>query len=188
MLLKEIEKALKQRSQIRFFNAPDYMWLGNGEAWYPVEDLPFLEAEELYYILNIPEDKRGKFTIEAASSKLDIFRDNDDAEELPGRVFYDMTIKDTIYRPMKTSTGIIFVDVSYLRPFKKTDYEIRIRLNENGNPYIAIKEGMFLKGIIVPVTKVDEKFVSDLYELADLSAVRVDNSEQQDSLFDGENN
>lgn len=81
------------------------------------------------------------------------FSDYDDTErELP-RVQTTVGFEGDVWMPVRTSLGLMFIDPAYLKPLKDldTEPELKERQAANGGIYIAVKRGMELKAVILPI-------------------------------------
>lgn len=179
MKLKLIEKILKTSSIIYTFKVRDIQWVGNEFIFFPLpEGLSNLSIEEINIILNIDKTKH---TVKPADpSDWDYcFLSNCDFESQPGRRFWKIVTDEAVYMPISTETGIIFVDEDYLKVFakdKENQYDILVRYTDTGKPYIAVKEGMFIAGIINVKSAVEEKVITDFRELLNQTILRDDNN------------
>lgn len=88
--------------------------------------------------------------------------------------------------PLKTSQGIAFINTRYLKPFSDIDagYELYERTTAQGKPYIAVKSGFMLLGIISPYDLVNEIFINNLDEILKLSRIALFNKQKDDSTTD----
>lgn len=130
--------------------------------------------DSLLYVLDIPEKKQEKVWTDhqyAMPGSLN-FSDYDDTErELP-RVQTTVGFEGDVWMPVRTSLGLMFIDPAYLKPLKDldTEPELKERQAANGEIYIAVKRGMELKAVILPIYQ-GEQLLEELETLTkELSA------------------
>lgn len=63
-------------------------------------------------------------------------------------------------------------------------YELYERTTAQGKPYIAVKNGFMLLGIISPYDLVNETFINNLDEILKLSRIALFNKQKDDSITD----
>lgn len=63
-------------------------------------------------------------------------------------------------------------------------YELYERTTAQGKPYIAVKSGFMLLGIISPYDLVNETFINNLDEILKLSRIALFNKQKDDSITD----
>lgn len=166
MKLKNIESCLKGSSVISTFDVNGVQWIGSGRAFFPLPEEMTFSPEALALILNLDTKKQEVATRTAANFPFD-FSDSFTGEEQPGRRFFNIETPDGVFEPIDTSDGLIFVPVDCFKPFAKDkdkQYDVLIRRDKNGWPYVAVKEGMFLAGVIVARCVFDDKFYTDFAE------------------------
>lgn len=169
MKLKKIEQIIKKAKRIVVFNSPECQWLGDGYACYPMYDLPHLSNGEFFALFDIPDSQRGNFgfSIQDLPSFLN-FKDDDQSELLLKREDYTLNIQGRTLEILPSRHGMSFIDTKYLKPFSGAEdgFELYERISAGGNPYIAVKEGLFLIGIILPFDlHNDEKLIDTLDKL-----------------------
>ncbi len=176
MKLKQIEAILKAEKTIIVSETSACQWLGNGAAFYPVYNLPKLTKDNIFTMFDITEEKRDKF----------YFEDGDDSEQLLERGAIAFYAQGRTLEPLKTSQGIAFINTRYLKPFSDIDagYELYERTTAQGKPYIAVKSGFMLLGIISPYDLVNETFINNLDEILKLSRIALFNKQKDDSITD----
>lgn len=174
MKLKQIEAILKAEKTIIVSETYACQWLGNGEAFYPVYNLPKLTKDNIFTMFDITEEKRDKFYFEERPFPSFInFKDFDNNEQLLERGTIAFCAHGRTLEPLKTSQGIAFINSRYLKPFSDIDagFELYERITPKGTPYIAIKSGFMLLGIISLYDIVDEIFINTLNEILELSRI-----------------
>ena len=70
-------------------------------------------------------------------------------------------------QPLKTRSGIIFIQRKYLAPLEDVLDMIQLyeRVTPDGQSYIAAKAGLLIAAVIFPYKVVNEKFVTRLEEI-----------------------
>lgn len=187
MKLKQIEAILKAEKTIIVSETSACQWLGNGSAFYPVYNLPKLTKDNIFTMFDITEEKRDKFYFEERPLPPHInFEDGDDSEQLLERGAIAFYAQGRTLEPLKTSQGIAFINTRYLKPFSDIDagYELYERTTAQEKPYIAVKSGFMLLGIISPYDLVNETFINNLDEILKLSRIALFNKQKDDSITD----
>ena len=188
MKLKQIEAILKAEKTIIVSETPACQWLGNGAAFYPVYNLPKLTQDNIFTMFDIAEDKRDKFYFEERELPSFInFEDGDESEEMLDRGSIAFCAQGRTLEPLKTSQGIAFINTRYLKPFtdSQAGYELYERTDKLGRPYIVVKSGFVLLGVISPYDLVNEGFVQTLEEILNLSKVTLFNKQEKSQATDG---
>ena len=188
MKLKQIEAILKAEKTIIVSETPACQWLGNGAAFYPVYNLPKLTQDNIFTMFDIAEDKRDKFYFEERELPSFInFEDGDESEEMLDRGSIAFYAQGRTLEPLKTSQGIAFINTRYLKPFtdSQAGYELYERTDKLGRPYIVVKSGFVLLGVISPYDLVNEGFVQTLEEILNLSKVTLFNKQEKSRAADG---
>lgn len=183
MKIKQIEAILKAEKTIIVSETPSCQWLGNGSAFYPVYNLPKLTRENIFTMFDVPEDKRDKFYFEERELPSFInFEDDDDTERMIDRGAIALYAHGRTLEPLDTSQGVTFINTRYLKPFADVDagYELYERVDKLGRPYIAVKTGFVLLGVISPYDLVNEEFIKTLENLLNLSRVALFNKQQRE--------
>lgn len=183
MKIKQIESILKGKKTIIILNTPSCQWLGDGSAFYPVYNLPKLTQENIFTIFDIPEDKRDKFFFDEQDAPAHINFDDDDINEqmLDRSRFVDIFAGGRTLEALATSDGISFIEKRYLKPFADIEdgCELYERIDKNGEPYIAAKNGFIIIGIIKPYDLINEKFIQILESMLGLSRAALFNKEKR---------
>lgn len=181
MKIKAVEAILKGGKTFRIYKNDRCQWLGNGIAFYPLDDFPELTPDNIFSVFDIPQDKREKFRCEYDTFPDGInIKDVDENETLLERDIFDVIYYDRLLVPLKTSTGLIFVQKSLLKPFGKDDeYELYLREMPSGTPYVAVKRGWDVYGIIAPVLLNNDKFIKQAEDLLTFAKLRLENYKKE---------
>lgn len=179
MKIKKVESILKSSKTIITFKSNDNcQWIGNGAAFYPVNNLPTLTKENIFAMFDIPENKQDKFYFEERELPEALcFKDTDETERILDRSEYAINTQGRNLEPLKTSQGISFIDKRLLSPFEKEEsgYEIYERTSTSGGVYFAIKSGFLLLGVVGSYDLISDNFIEKLEILLSLSRVAWDN-------------
>lgn len=127
-------------------------WLGDNGGFYPMFDLPAYSCDSLCRSYDITEKQAEKITMDnPLCLPPEINFDDMDPDETPVERARISIVSDGIeLEPLRTETGIVFIQEKYLQPFG--DYK-DIEIYHRGVPgagYFAVKNGMILIGIIMP--------------------------------------
>lgn len=188
MKLKQIEAILKAEKTIIVSETPACQWLGNGAAFYPVYNLPKLTQDNIFTMFDIAEEKRDKFYFEERELPSFInFEDGDESEQMLDRGTIAFYAQGRTLEPLKTSQGIAFINTRYLKPFadSQAGYELYERTDKLGRPYIVVKSGFVLLGVISPYDLVNEGFVETLETILNLSRVTLFNKQEKNDSEGG---
>lgn len=60
MKIKTVESLLKQTKFITLYDDDRCQWVSNGHACYPLRNMPLLDADSIFTMLDVPEDKKDK--------------------------------------------------------------------------------------------------------------------------------
>lgn len=173
MKLKKVVALCNKEKQYILFDKLDStgeitQWLGDGYAIYPLNGLPILDEETLCAVFDISEKQRENIIVRRQSMPEAINADDTDPSE---RVLSDDDFS-IIYggaelQPLKTRSGIIFIQRKYLAPLEDVLDMIQLyeRVTPDGQSYIAAKAGLLIAAVIFPYKVVNEKFVTRLEEI-----------------------
>ena len=120
-------------------------WLSDGNAVYPIFELPLLNENYICKLYDINDAQRDKITFIIA-----------------------IAYNGKILLPISTSEGLMFIDRTYLSPFAdmpQQEMSLTLRYNSKSVPYFAIKFGMIAYGFIAACEIVDENLVNSLKAL-----------------------
>lgn len=175
MKIKKVEALRKSDRRIILYEGDGVQWIGNGCAAYPLHNMPVLDENNVFTLFDIAEKDREKYLLrsEELPDALD-FNDSSDTEIMLDRISIDLYINGCDVAPYVGSSGIIFVETRYLAPFIKQEggFELYERFTKIGKPYIAVKSGLFLIGVIMPSNGIISKdFTDNLEYIALLSRV-----------------
>lgn len=172
MKIRKIGALCKAYKRFVVYNVGNGMqWISDGYAAYPLYDLPPLEEDNVFAIFDIPEDKRGKMYFDerhgvpSGMSFADAVADEIEIKPYLIGIIW----QGEIYYPCKSREGILFIDKKYLSPFEEGAvlYE---RWADNGVPYIVVKRGMLIEGVITPAGIATAELADLMCEVGNLTA------------------
>lgn len=129
-------------------------WVGDGVAMYPLDGLPYMDDEALLALMDVPIDKRDKWTVRDVGLGSLVSLDDIDPDEvdvLP----YDLTVNTgrTLMPFDGGARGTLWIQQRYLAPTDDIDIvRYCARPTTGGGRVIAVKSGLVLMGIILPVS------------------------------------
>lgn len=145
-------------------------WVSDGYAIYPLYTLPEFTPENLAEMYGITKKKQKEMsfkTIRNFPESLN-FADMVKNEEMLLSYGFTFTSAGEVIEPFSTESGMpYFVNTDHLTPFADMqDIDLYLRFSETGSPYIAVKQGMLLHGIILPIMLLKENFITKLSNFA----------------------
>lgn len=188
MKLKAIERLCKAEKRIRLLSAPgELQWMGDGCAFYLLEGLPLLDEDAVFTIFDVPEPKRGKYSFFHDRELIGgiCWRDVDPKGERPMDAFsMTMNMGGVTLRLLRSSDGrLVFINNKYISPFDDGEVELFLRTSAKGQPYVAVKRGMILCGVISPFTALSEDFIESLGEIYNKAAVAYAEDRERDEQY-----
>ncbi len=178
MKIKQVEAILKSEKIFIVSDGDNCQWLSTHGASYPIYNLPKITNDVLFTLFDIPKDKRDKFIyMEKELPEQINFSDVDMDEQVIPRGNFSLNYGGRNLEPLKISQGIMFIDTKYLKPFAgiKEGYELYERTDEEGRPYIAVKSGLLLIGVISEVNVINDEFIEKIEIMLKLSKVTLEN-------------
>ena len=147
MKLNSILSLLKQRKRVVIHNGDNTQWIGDGFASYPIYSLPYLSKESMQMLLGVDFDAWSKYTYDYIDrvpfSEEDFTADEITLSELEVRISYrgcDMIL-------LSDGARVYYIEKKYLKPFN--DFK-PVFFYRSEKKMIAVKEGMLLRGMIMP--------------------------------------
>ena len=182
MKIKKVEAICKSDRRIFLYEGDGVQWIGNGVALYPLHNMPVLDEKTIFTLFDVAEKDREKYQLrtEPLPAAVD-FNDSTETEVLIDQIPLTLSVQGLNVVPATGSSGIIFVETRYLAPFAKQEpgFELYERFTKAGTPYIAVKSGLFLIGVISPSKIITPQFIDDLEYIASLSRVAHDNAKKE---------
>ncbi len=203
MKIKKIIDIFKQTGRVILYEGQDCQWLGNGAAVYPLYGLPRFDNSTLCETYDITDKQAEKivFTHADALPSGFEFTDTADSEVLMEEHVFTFIYGGRKVRGYPTSQGIAFLDMKYLTPFVDVDISninLYERYNSAGCLYFAVKVGLLLQGVVMPIDIIDEGLMRELEKLYKLCKIEYFNKksipperswiDEQLSTFDDDEN
>lgn len=150
------------------FEEKETQWIGDGIAEYSLHGVPILKDSELLRILDVTDRDAEKFNIQHSSKVTDRFDLSDSItdEDILTESDIVLSINGEQILPLKGTAGVLFIKAKYLKPYQGSDVRLFERTDRCGFPYIAIKEGLLMSGLVIPYQISDE----DKKEMRDILA------------------
>ncbi len=195
MKLKKIERICKASRGVFIYDdvmtvgdesGLDCQWIGDGHAMYAIDGAPYLDENGVCAIFDIGERSRHKITVvhrEELPAGL-CFSDVCEGEEPLEPVELKMTLNGIPLYLLRDSSGsmIVIKDV-YRTPFDNwLSCACYKRISESGEPYIAVKTGFVLRGVILPYDCISDSFVDALKAAHKAAGVSVAKKRQGEQL------
>ena len=170
MIFKNLTALLRGQKRIILYGDPEELqWVGDGGAIYPLHGMPGMIAADLQAVFDVPDKDIGKYLIDhhmGLPATL-CYEDVDPGETQLRPEAWVLKRYDTLYVPVRTSRGLRFYNPDYLKPLKdlQNTLEIYERHTESGMLYFAVKSGMLLQAIMLPMTPEYGKILGELLDL-----------------------
>lgn len=180
MKLSKYAQIVKQDQTCMVYTG-DGMWLGARAAMYRADGLPEVHGiEQAAAILSLSEKKLDQMLFREIDLRVEpseLCRDDGTDEEMPAQDVEMQACKNgRTYKAIVAEDGeLLFYDERYLDPladdFKDGNYKVlTVRRMGNGTPYIAVKNGLELLALVLPVQLLDEKYMETLSNFTALCA------------------
>lgn len=178
MIISKIKDICKAAKRIIITRTECVQWISDGYSTYPLYNVPELSRENVFAIFDIPEDKQSGFQFDERECLGDgiLLSDEDDGERQLTLSQIEIKAYGMTLAAIKGDSGVIFINKRYLAPF--ADFENGVQLYErrgrSGKPYIAVKDGMFLYGLILPAPIDMSVLGEELMEIGRLARIRAE--------------
>ena len=142
-------------------------YLSDGYGVYPVFGLPRLDKKTILTIFDIAaeEQERWHVSVIPAPTKWNL-RDDDTRETLVEHRYNPIVHTGRTIQPVEAPCGTVFLNASYLDPVQDVkDLQLYVRETAYGEPYFAVKSGLMLQAVIMPVNVVNETFIEEQREM-----------------------
>ena len=170
-----------KRDQTCIVYTGDGMWLAARGAMYRADGLPEIHGkDQVAAILSISEKKVEQMVfreVDLREEPSTLCLDDWTNEEMPAQDVEIQACKDgRMYKAMVAEDGeLLFYEERYLDPllddFKDGNYKVlMVRRMSNGAPYIAVKNGLELLALVMPVQLLDERYMEKLSNFTALCA------------------
>ena len=181
MKFKRIIDLCKREETLFLYNTEDgTQWISDGGSMFPLYYAAELSIDSICQMFDITDAKRNKMytahypTLPESFNCADVILGERVCEPFGIKIQY----RGKPAAAYRTSTGVCFVDERYLAPFadeEKIMTELYERHTPSGMTYFAVKKGLVLRGIIMPLKINSEDFVKELELLSVLCRIEYDN-------------
>lgn len=168
MKIQKIMALLKKSKRIYLAYKDGKQWIGDGAAFYAIHNLPELDEDSIYAMLDVPEDKRGGYTVEIIDW-LPCFDEDyrSEAAEGIGNTLY--THYGRTLQAFSCGDGVVYmIDIKLLKPVEIDFFgygTASIIKSESGDPIIVIRDGLISLAVIKPI-KLGAEFIEEIKHLA----------------------
>ena len=161
MKLKKLAQVCKKTRCITIFEKTEeyveQQYISDGCAVYPIYGLPVLDREALLTIFDIEHSKWDDWTVSrraAPDSRYINLEDYDETEVPIRHLFPPVIYRDRQLMLCDLGDGeIMMVDSDYLEPVSDgVSREFYVRTGENGSKVLAVKDGLMLTAVILPMS------------------------------------
>jgi len=179
MKIKKVAKICRHRKRVLLHRTGSSgQYIGDGTAIYTAFDLPALDPENILAIFDIKPADRPKWDVEVLPTEGVSLADAVPGEKPVERFPFPFVYGGQVIFPIMTSRGVIFIDNEYLEPVTDAPHGVELYERHGGvGTYIAVKAGLDLVAVILPVDVVDPAFMDRLSILTNACAMRL--QEQQ---------
>lgn len=159
-------------------------WLGTGCAIFKLSGLPLIGEDHIAALFGFTEKQLGKLLVKRGTLPGSInFDDTDPAEVALDDGEITFAYGKYTARPLVTRQGLEFIDNKFLTPLSDdTDYlMIYERSTANGQTYFALKIGLMIVGVVMPLNIIEDKFVESVEALAKKARTALEHKKEQDA-------
>lgn len=145
-------------------------WIGDGTSAYYMANLPHVDMDGLFAVLDIPQKDQEKYIFSQMAKPAAInFTDLDD-DEIGAYRFghFSFYFRGELLLPLMDDVGTIhFIQHKYLTPLADTSpVDLYMRFTPDGIPYVVAKMGMFCLAIISPyIAHANEECADELAQI-----------------------
>lgn len=152
MKIKKVIALCKEAGQFCIYEGKQ-QWLGEGGAIYPLHGAPEFDDETICKAYDIPPKKAAEYIFRHEDFPAEFTEDDQNEHEIPiERKLLSFEWRNEQYTAYEASTGAVVLNRRYLDPFDDPDGVMLFeRRTDKGQMYFAVKAGMLLVGIIMPV-------------------------------------
>ena len=154
--MSKLKKAIKKHKNMMVVNTADssgemFQMVGYNGNLYRVDNMPILNDVQMLTFLGMEKTDKGSLNYQEKDLLGDMFQDDCPGEE---QMFWNVLMSDSelvMLWPAGTNDGKVVFAVSESFQLAGISGSTRVFLRKyRDNTYIAIKEGMFLKALLVP--------------------------------------
>jgi len=178
MKISAIWALLKKRKTILIQKGIDTLWVGDGVAAYPIYTIPTLDKNIMQTLLDVGDDAWSSFTVSEQDFVSFDTKDNVLGERELRATGLMINWRGVALMPLTDGNELYYIQTRYLKPFN--DFEPLFcfrRTGSLGGGYIAVKEGMLLRGVMMPYEfiRADEvKYLEALHDTYWLTKYMID--------------
>lgn len=169
MKISKLAAICKTSKHAVIFQDDSYQWISDGYAAYRVEGLPKLSKESLLTIFDVEKEAQEKWFVSERGFPEGIDIEEPGYEEqqvIPTMPTIESKGKQYLCLPIE-SRRILFFDTKYLNPLADLKLpEYFLRKSEEGNWYLVVSDGLFIKAIIMQANIVNETLCKMYRELS----------------------
>ena len=184
MIINKIKELCKAAKRILITRTECVQWISDGYGTYPLYNVPELSRENVFAIFDIPEDKQSGFQFDERECLSDgiLLSDGHDGELPLTLLSTEIKAYGVTLAVAKSKSGVIFINKRYLAPFNDLENGVQLyeRRTHSGKPYIAVKDGMFLYGLILPAPVDMASLGEELSEIGRLARIRAESGNGRD--------
>lgn len=162
MKVKDISAICRRERQIIIYDDTDgtsvQQYVGTGAAVYKLENLPYLNEDNIITLFDISEKKQADMYINLSPAPAALnFEDFAPGEVIADKLNIVITYAGYALNAIKTPDGVYFINSIYLRPFKNIE-QVEIYYRTGKIPYFAVKIGLLVQAVILPIVIQDGMF------------------------------
>lgn len=176
MNIKKVVDICRKSGVITLINGKGMQWLGDGSAYYPLENAPWFDEVSLCATFGITDKQKESILLKVKHELPEMFdfESTSSGERFAERNDISLVYRNTDLLVFSSEDGALYMKAKYLAPVMAEGLEIYLRKTESGVPYFVCKQGWIVQAVIAPVIfeKKDTEFVSSLDLLHEQSVKR----------------
>lgn len=187
MKISAIWALLKKRKTILIQKGIDTLWVGDGVAAYPIYTIPTLDKNIMQTLLDVGDDAWSSFTVSEQDFVSFDTEDNVIGERELRATGLLINWRGVTLMPLTDGNELYYIQTRYLKPFN--DFEPLFcfrRTGSLGGGYIAVKEDMLLRGVMMPYEfiRADEvEYLEALHDTYRLTKYMIDEHEKAEQAI-----
>lgn len=171
MKFDKIKSLCKKKKHIVIYN--DYrnnvQWISDGVCMFPMYNMPKMNEDNIFTVFDIGIDDRSKYYCDISDEMppdIDV-GDTFDDEKAAERIGLSIGFAGEVLIPIATEYGAVFINSKYLDVCSDIEEkQLYLRMKNHNVPYIAIKDGFVLLGIVLPMKVIGDIFNDKFRKLA----------------------
>ena len=159
-------------------------WLGTWGAVYKLSGLPLLSEDHIPAFFELTEKQLEKISIKHDPLPENAnFDDTDPAEVALDDREMTLAYGKYIVRPLVTRQGLELIDNEALTPLADVADHLMIyeRRTASGQAYFALKMGLMIVGVVMPLNLIEDQFVESVEALAQKARVALVHKKERDA-------